>query len=174
MEERTFPLDLCLCRNMPASATSRKRPSRSPGKTGKKQYAFGPILHPAPQRHPPALRFPAGDRRHAEVLGRSQRARRSIPPSKHLAAMVEDHPLDYGDFEGNIPKGKYGGGSVMLWDRGTFELIGDEAGVGTDRARRSEISPARRKAERNLGAGPHERAAATREGQRVADHQEEG
>ena len=47
------------------------------------------------------------------------------PTVKHLAAMVEDHPLDYGDFEGNIPKGEYGGGSVMLWDRGTFELIPD-------------------------------------------------
>src|ERR1700709_1505864 len=48
------------------------------------------------------------------------------PTLKHLAAMVEDHPLDYGDFEGNIPKGSYGGGSLMLWDRGSFELIGDE------------------------------------------------
>lgn len=51
------------------------------------------------------------------------------PTVKHLAAMVEDHPLDYGDFEGNIPKGEYGGGSVMLWDRGTFELIGEESGL---------------------------------------------
>src|SRR5580658_10564276 len=51
------------------------------------------------------------------------------PAQKHLAAMVEDHPLDYGDFEGNIPKGSYGGGSVMLWDRGTFELIGEESGA---------------------------------------------
>lgn len=48
------------------------------------------------------------------------------PTLKHFAAMVEDHPLDYGDFEGNIPKGSYGGGSVMLWDRGTFELMGEE------------------------------------------------
>ena len=36
---------------------------------------------------------------------------------------TEDHPLDYGAFEGNIPKGEYGGGSVMLWDRGTWEPI---------------------------------------------------
>ncbi len=50
------------------------------------------------------------------------------PTVKHFAAHVEDHPIDYGDFEGNIPKGSYGGGSVMLWDRGTFELIGDESG----------------------------------------------
>jgi len=47
------------------------------------------------------------------------------PAPKHFAAMVEDHPLDYGNFEGNIPTGNYGGGSVMLWDRGTYELIGD-------------------------------------------------
>ncbi|MGA2185479.1 MAG: DNA ligase D [Bryobacteraceae bacterium] len=47
------------------------------------------------------------------------------PLSKHLAMHVEDHPLDYGNFEGNIPKGEYGGGSVMLWDRGTWELLGD-------------------------------------------------
>src|SRR5579871_7061066 len=47
------------------------------------------------------------------------------PLAKHLAVHVEDHPLDYGNFEGNIPKGEYGGGSVMLWDRGTWELLGD-------------------------------------------------
>ena len=51
------------------------------------------------------------------------------PLSKHLAMHVEDHPLDYGNFEGNIPKGEYGGGSVMLWDRGTFDLLGDAPGV---------------------------------------------
>jgi bifunctional non-homologous end joining protein LigD len=47
------------------------------------------------------------------------------PLAKHLAMHVEDHPIDYGSFEGNIPKGEYGGGSVMLWDRGSFEVLGD-------------------------------------------------
>jgi bifunctional non-homologous end joining protein LigD len=50
------------------------------------------------------------------------------PAVKHFAAHVEDHPIDYGGFEGNIPAGNYGAGSVMLWDRGTFELLGDANG----------------------------------------------
>ena len=47
------------------------------------------------------------------------------PADKRLAVRTEDHPLSYGTFEGTIPKGQYGGGTVMLWDRGTWEPKGD-------------------------------------------------
>lgn len=47
------------------------------------------------------------------------------PADRRLAVHVEDHPLDYGGFEGTIPKGEYGGGAVVLWDRGAWVPVGD-------------------------------------------------
>ena len=52
------------------------------------------------------------------------------PGQQHLAVHVEDHPLEYGSFEGEIPKGNYGAGTVEIWDRGTYELVEEKKDGG--------------------------------------------
>jgi bifunctional non-homologous end joining protein LigD len=52
------------------------------------------------------------------------------PGEQHLAVHVEDHPLEYGSFEGEIPQGNYGAGTVEIWDRGTYELVEEKPDGG--------------------------------------------
>ena len=69
---------------------------------------------------------------------------------------TEDHPIEYNQFEGVIPEGEYGGGTVMIWDRGTWEPEVEDVDAAL-RQRRSQVQAARQKAARLMGAGQNAR-----------------
>jgi bifunctional non-homologous end joining protein LigD len=121
-----------------------KKPAPQPASTPLEEYAskreFDKTPEPPPSVAPsaPALRFCIqrhdATRLHYDLRLEVDGVYKSWavpkgpsldPTKKSLAMHVEDHPIDYGNFEGNIPKGEYGGGSVMLWDRGAYEPLGD-------------------------------------------------
>jgi bifunctional non-homologous end joining protein LigD len=85
------------------------------------------------------------------------------PKQNHLAVQTEDHPLEYGGFEGTIPKGQYGAGTVSIWDSGSYELEkwrdGEEVIVTLHGERKGGLGGARKVALIHTGGGRGDRSA---------------
>ena len=105
------------------SATSASPTSRPAATGGGSGDAFVVQKHAARRLHYD-LRLEIGDALASWAVTRGPSL---VPGEKRLAVHVEDHPLDYADFEGQIARGEYGGGEVIVWDRGRWEPEGDPA-----------------------------------------------
>jgi bifunctional non-homologous end joining protein LigD len=112
------------------SEYKRKRdPKKTPEPFGGRKRAKKPIF--VVQRHD-ARRLHYDFRLERNGALASWAVPKGIPlePGQHLAVHVEDHPLEYGNFEGEIPKGQYGAGTVEIWDRGTYDLLEEKRNGG--------------------------------------------
>src|SRR5581483_1287109 len=109
----------------------RKRdPGRTPEPFGARKRGRRPIF--VVQRHD-ARRLHYDFRLERDGVLASWAVPKGVPleaGQRALAVHVEDHPLDYADFEGEIPKGQYGAGTVEIWDRGTYELVEEKKDGG--------------------------------------------